>query len=277
VVDERQIRYFEMQHERNPQGRFFVPLADLYIKAGRLAEAEDLLISGLARHPASIPARLLLGLCYQAQGRMERAVEIFEQVLDSDPENTRVPDRASLDLEAEEAAAARAADEAAQIAREIDEIREPAPPTEPEEETDSDPCDETAGTPPLEPEPDPVPVETPPAQETPEPAPAPVEDPPAAPAPPLAPDVPALFLTGTLADVYLAQGRPDRALKILYHVLSRHPEREDLAARIAAIEAAVDEDGPTGARTVDEPRQSEAGDPDRFEAWLARELEGGKE
>ena len=45
--------------------------------------------------------------------------------------------------------------------------------------------------------------------------------------------VPSMFVTRTLADIYLAQGHRDKALRILYQVLAAHPEREDIVARIA--------------------------------------------
>ena len=333
--DSRRIMYFEMQHARNPRARFFLPLADLYMKADRLDEALALLETGVGCHPASIPARLLLGICYNRMGRNQEAREVFSHVLATDPENTRVPrDEAApadaspvpdlgpsssrpnpLSVVEEDDAREIEADFKAALEERYVPDSETPPRAAPDVPRDEAPAP-AIGDPDLESAPPETPVdEIPgdPAEPGPEapadasadapgriPAEDPPEDPPGTPDPTPAdgagivrdatqgpPDdesgLPPLFVTSTLADIYLAQNHREKALKILYQVLADHPDRGDIAARISEIEGAAEQ-----ARDASTPSRPEAAAPDadpeksdrdkaRFKAWLDREMRGGPE
>jgi hypothetical protein len=57
----------------------------------------------------------------------------------------------------------------------------------------------------------------------------------------LAPPAP-VFVTATMAELYRAQGMPERALEIYRTLLAREPGRSDLAARVRELEATLPND-----------------------------------
>ncbi len=254
MIDQRQVRYFEMQQRRSPGGRFFIPLADLYRRLGRLDEAAALLEEGLARHPGSLSGRVVLALTLQERGERERAGELWRQVLAEDPghafaeqrlaelaepgETVAEAESAEGETEAspppaEGTPAAPAAPAAGADAVGREEPRAPSGPPEPPvvprlREQDTEAAED-------------APTEAPAAAErdaAPEPASgaAATESGPAAEFAEPAPGVPEVFLTGTLADIYLRQGHRRKALQILRRILAQHPDREDVARRIAELE-----------------------------------------
>lgn len=82
-----EVQLLERRYAENPDGRFFVPLADRYRKLGDLARAEALLRQGLQRYPDYVSARLVLGQCLADEGRPDEAATEFRRVLDADPQN----------------------------------------------------------------------------------------------------------------------------------------------------------------------------------------------
>ncbi|MBI3609521.1 MAG: tetratricopeptide repeat protein [Nitrospirae bacterium] len=72
---------------KDPKSRFFVPLAEEYLKAGLPDEAVIVLTDGLKIHPNLHAARTILGKVYLEKGEMARAKTEFEQVVKADPEN----------------------------------------------------------------------------------------------------------------------------------------------------------------------------------------------
>jgi uncharacterized protein HemY len=46
-----EIEKYQQKHDENPEGRYFVPLANAYRKLGEFDAAESLLREGLRRHP----------------------------------------------------------------------------------------------------------------------------------------------------------------------------------------------------------------------------------
>lgn len=87
-VDPREeLERLERKHAENPEGRYFVPLADAYRRSGNISGAIDLLRAGLARHPDYLSAHVVLGRCYADSGESEAAEAEFLHVLSLDPQN----------------------------------------------------------------------------------------------------------------------------------------------------------------------------------------------
>lgn len=82
-----EIQLLERRHAENPEGRFFVPLADRYRKLGEPARAETLLREGLRRLPDYVSARIVLGQCLADLGRADEAASEFRSVLAVDSQN----------------------------------------------------------------------------------------------------------------------------------------------------------------------------------------------
>jgi len=82
-----EIHKLEQRHRENPDGRTFAPLADAYRRAGRLAEAHQLVQAGLLKHPQYVSAHIVLGRCLIDMGDSAGARVAFEQVYALDSEN----------------------------------------------------------------------------------------------------------------------------------------------------------------------------------------------
>lgn len=82
-----EIEKLERKHGENPEGRYFVPLANAYRKLGQLQRAESLLREGLRRHPDYLSAHIVLGRCLADRGATDEATEEFRYVLSLDPQN----------------------------------------------------------------------------------------------------------------------------------------------------------------------------------------------
>ncbi|MBK7702107.1 MAG: tetratricopeptide repeat protein [bacterium] len=270
MTHDRMTRYFEMQQDRRPRGRFFIPLADLYRAAGRLESAAALLEEGLVRCADSLSARVVLARVRRDQGRLAGGARPGPRGADRDPGHREAPQLAGP-------AAAPA----------------PVPPAnlDPAALTDRRPRrpdlrrswagrrDRRRSTisrtrrfsRPWSPAAEPPPERSLAAS-------APVAETGQAPR----------FLTQTLAEIYLAQGHRQKALAILRRLLAEHPERDDVAREIAALEAVdatVDAmagatvpagsdtapgsgGAPDGAATAADPNRA------RFEAWIDRQQGG---
>ena len=83
---EKEIQKLERRWQDNPD-QYFAPLADTYRKAGNYTMALKLLAEGLERRPDYLSARIVHGRCLLDTGESEQAAEVFEGVLDLDPEN----------------------------------------------------------------------------------------------------------------------------------------------------------------------------------------------
>jgi predicted Zn-dependent protease len=283
VTHDRMIRYFEMQQDRRPRSRFFIPLADLYRATGRLEAAASLLEEGLGRCGDSVSARLVLARVRRDQGRMPEARDLAREVLERDPGHREAPCLLDLpdrepDREGETPAAGTTS--SGSTAAEPVAVPESAPWRETVVE---DPAEFAA--------PDPESAASDPAKS------GPVTPDPVAPVPAAVPDVgPApRFLTQTLAEIYLAQGHRQKALAILRRLLAEHPERSDVAHEIAVLEAvdatvestsAAPGTAAAGASAAGAARGAApdlgsaaggaAADPNRarFEAWVDRQQGG---
>lgn len=77
----------ERKHAENPEGRYFVPLANAYRKIGDLDRSMELLREGLERHPDYLSAHIVLGRCLADRGDAPGAESEFRYVLSFDPQN----------------------------------------------------------------------------------------------------------------------------------------------------------------------------------------------
>jgi tetratricopeptide (TPR) repeat protein len=85
--DEARLRDLKKRVEREPRSRFFVPLAEVCRKAGRLPEAIQVLQEGLETHPGYVAARVALARALLEAGRIDESVTAFSKVLADDPSN----------------------------------------------------------------------------------------------------------------------------------------------------------------------------------------------
>jgi tetratricopeptide (TPR) repeat protein len=72
---------------RNPASVLFLPLAEEFVKAGRLSEAILILEEGLKTHPTSHAARVALGRAYYQAGDNAKARALLEEAVELSPEN----------------------------------------------------------------------------------------------------------------------------------------------------------------------------------------------
>jgi tetratricopeptide (TPR) repeat protein len=77
----------EKRHAENPEGRYFVPLANAYRKSGDVARAVELLRKGLSRHPEYVSAHIVLARCLADLGDLGAAKAEFHYVLQLDGQN----------------------------------------------------------------------------------------------------------------------------------------------------------------------------------------------
>lgn len=62
---------YQKLYEKNPRGKVFAPLAQVYRKLGMLEEALKILKNGLKHHPTYTLGYLVLAECYYDQGKVE--------------------------------------------------------------------------------------------------------------------------------------------------------------------------------------------------------------
>lgn len=72
---------------KDPQSLLFIPLAEEFVKAGRLHEAAVVLEEGLKAHPTFLTARIALGRVYHQIGQIEKAKDLLEEAIQMSPEN----------------------------------------------------------------------------------------------------------------------------------------------------------------------------------------------
>lgn len=82
-----EIRRYQAQYARNPDGFAFARLADAYRKAGDLARALELVDRGLERHPTYLSAHMVRARVCEALASVDQAVETYRRVLELDPQN----------------------------------------------------------------------------------------------------------------------------------------------------------------------------------------------
>jgi tetratricopeptide (TPR) repeat protein len=229
--------------ERDPEGRAFAPLAEAYRRAGQPRKAIGLLVDGIRRLPDFATAHVVASRVYAEQGLFQEGELAARSALKIDPEN--VVAMAAL---ARVLVSAGRHDEAAQVRSSLAAL-EPEILAEEgllwDEEEDAgrggadEPVLELAELAPDEP-----------VLELAELAP----DEPVLELAELAPDEPVLELaelapdedvpaavprihTRTLAELYAKQGFVDRAVDVLRQLSKERPHDQDLASRLAELEA----------------------------------------
>jgi tetratricopeptide (TPR) repeat protein len=81
------LQKLEEKFRKDPASKLFFPLAEEYLKVGRLQEAIGLLRTGIKAHPDFLSARVALGKALLNKGQTEEAKREFEQVVTANPDN----------------------------------------------------------------------------------------------------------------------------------------------------------------------------------------------
>ncbi len=81
------LELLERKHAENPEGRYFVPLANAYRRVGEPERAIELLRAGLEAHPDYLSAHVVLGRCLVDAGQEDAAADAFRHALSLDPQN----------------------------------------------------------------------------------------------------------------------------------------------------------------------------------------------
>ncbi len=82
-----EIEKLRLKVEKDPNSRFFLPLAEEYRKSGMLDEAITVILRGLEYQPGYTSARVALGRLYFEKNMIEEARNEFENVVKSIPDN----------------------------------------------------------------------------------------------------------------------------------------------------------------------------------------------
>ncbi len=82
-----EIEKLRLKVEKDPNSRFFLPLAEEYRKSGMLDEAITVVLRGLEYQPGYTSARVALGRLYLEKNMIEEARNEFENVVKSIPDN----------------------------------------------------------------------------------------------------------------------------------------------------------------------------------------------
>ncbi|HUE95430.1 MAG TPA: tetratricopeptide repeat protein [Longimicrobiaceae bacterium] len=82
-----ELEKLERKHAENPEGRYFVPLANAYRKACQLERAIEVLREGLQKHTDYLSAHIVLGRCLADRDDPAAAEAEFRYVLTLDPQN----------------------------------------------------------------------------------------------------------------------------------------------------------------------------------------------
>jgi tetratricopeptide (TPR) repeat protein len=81
------IKVLEARYRKNLESHLFFPLADAYVKADMLDQAEVILREGLSNHPKYCAARALLGELLFKKGNLQDAQQQLEEVVKIVPDN----------------------------------------------------------------------------------------------------------------------------------------------------------------------------------------------
>ena len=107
-MDNEEIRRFEDQFRRNPDGLVFARLADAHRKAGEPNRALEILEAGISRHGGYPSAHIVRARTYMDIGRPASAEQSFQKAIDLDASNlVAMRGLASLARERGDEAAAR--------------------------------------------------------------------------------------------------------------------------------------------------------------------------
>lgn len=87
AVDDGEIQRLRDRLAADPRSLAFVPLAQLLRRAGRVAEAWEVVREGLRVHPEHPPARVVLAQLHLDAGQPRLAHVLLEEVVAVDPEN----------------------------------------------------------------------------------------------------------------------------------------------------------------------------------------------
>lgn len=284
------IEELQFRVKTDPKSRLFFPLAEELRKNGRLADAEQVLRTGLGVHGTYLSAWVSLGRVLREEKKHTDAVDALSKALQLDPGNV-VAARLLADTYFELGEKVEAikkyklvhallpADEELEaridaLDREIRGEQEPEPVTVAPAEA----APELAAQPEPLPEPMPQPEPEPMPEPAPEPPLAAIEENPFAEPEPAMEETADVFApadaavveaadddltaTTTMADLYVRQGLIAEARRIYEHILQKNPDDESVRANLAALDDAPAADVPRRrAEDITEPEPLPAPEP----------------
>jgi tetratricopeptide (TPR) repeat protein len=84
---EAAIGYFEMVVELSPGSEIgYLSLGSIYLREGQLLKAEAIFTSGVKAVPASLTLSINQALVVEKQGKIDRAIELYEKILEANPD-----------------------------------------------------------------------------------------------------------------------------------------------------------------------------------------------
>lgn len=198
--------------DRDPEGRAFAPLADALRRMGRHEEALEVLAEGLERHPSFASGHVVAGRVHRDRGETDDAVAAFRRVLDLDDDNVMALHGLGRMLVARghSEEAGKLLSRAAELGYTTDLAEEGLPAAQallgPDGPVESDPLRQVSAASPEEADEPVVEVEGP--------------------------------RTRTMAELYVRQGLPDRAVAVYEHLAREHPGDEEIVARLQELRRA---------------------------------------
>jgi len=209
---------------KDPRSTVFVPLCEAYRQMGMLDDALEVARKGVQTLPKFSPGYAILGRVHAQRGQNDQAVAAFEKALSMDEENlTALKGLITLRLKKGEKALARPLLERVVNLKPDDkkavQLLASLTPSKPEQRTA-----------PSSPPPERTQVASDDMQET-EP-----------------------IATSTIAEIYIRQGFPKRALKVYRDLLDADPHNEDIRRKLILLKKRIEEE------SVAAPQSDAAGD-----------------
>jgi tetratricopeptide (TPR) repeat protein len=247
---------------KDPHSTIFVQLSETYRQMGMLDDALEIASKGIQAHPTYAPGHTVLGRIQGQRGARSEAVAAFEKALELDGENlAALKGLAGLRLQSGDKEQARL------LLLRVAAIK-------PDDAAVKKTLNSLAGTP----------SASRPAANNPLP---PKSQPPSPPSSPSSPKAGAPISTPTIAEIYIKQGFPKRALKVYRDLLEADPHNEMIRQKLVALKRSLAAEARPDSREIPaepsavsgqdlvagtlEPEKTKAksGDyPEKLELWL---------
>lgn len=224
--------------ERDPEGRAFAPLADVYLRSGEVEKAEQLVREGLERHPDFATGHLVAARIARARGDVAQTREHAERVLALDAGNAlaRIERAAASVREGDDSAAVADLRSAIRVApggvEALPGLVASAAAPELDELTGTAVAQHTGETGGEARSLEDATGEARPTGADEEPAEVSSSD--------------GSFVTRTMGDLYASQGLTERAVEVYEQLVRADPENAELAATLNALEVAPPSGPPPG-------------------------------
>lgn len=198
---------------KDPRSTIFVQLSETYRQMGMLDDALEIALKGVQTHPTFAPGHTALGRIQVQQGARDEAVAAFEKAIELDDRNlAALKGLVSLRLQSGDKEQARL------LLMRVAAIK-------PDDEGVQKTLKRLAGTPSAPPSP---------AGERPQ-----IKSPPVQTSNPSPQKAGAPISTPTIAEIYIKQGFPKRALKVYRDLLEADPHNEMIRQKLIALKKSL--------------------------------------